>query len=558
MAAQEPETTDDPPDSDVTKAVAPIIAALSAFLTWLSAGSKFGPELASLFSAFVGVCGLASALIYRRYVAILGVGGQPEGSPERQAYDDLRASLAGGNLPARLYRRWLKRFLDAVDRFFGDAGLAGRSLFPRAFGLKTPAPLWTAPAFDRCLFLALLYPIATIFVIWAVSGDVGPAEAALGLKPEISAWLRGFTVAVVGFEGLVLWRFGHIRSTARLAVTVAAAAAGAVAVTIAFTSAGAGAIAFACAMGAAVASAGRVAGAIAVAVAAPVALALAFAFAGVSVGAFALIVAAAGAGGMLLLCAIAIKHHWQGVFFLLFLPTMILACLGAAAVLAPLRTWQYIGPLLLFLGLLTLINAPFNWASLGLTRALLRRGLELGGWWPLILALADAAFATLIVALLSLAMVIGVQAFDELAELHGGAPVLPLKPLFDGMAKHPAAPEYWWAYALLLATMVPSLINLMIGGASLARGAPGLPSVLLRFLPVGKAVPNFDRAWIALVLTLQVLGGWGLGVMAQALAVWLVIGHVLPLFGSEALDMADAIAAFDAPRRLAQLFAGVR
>jgi hypothetical protein len=29
-----------------------------------------------------------------------------------------------------------------------------------------------------------------------------------------------------------------------------------------------------------------------------------------------------------------------------------------------------------------LLNAPFDWASLGLTRALLRRGLELGGWWP--------------------------------------------------------------------------------------------------------------------------------------------------------------------------------
>ena len=41
-------------------------------------------------------------------------------------------------------------------------------------------------------------------------------------------------------------------------------------------------------------------------------------------------------------------------------------------------------------GLLTLLNAPFDWASLGLTRALLRRGLELGGWWPYLLALVDA------------------------------------------------------------------------------------------------------------------------------------------------------------------------
>jgi hypothetical protein len=44
---------------------------------------------------------------------------------------------------------WLTKFLDAIDRFFGDAGMADRTLFPRVFRLKTPAPLWTAPAFDR-------------------------------------------------------------------------------------------------------------------------------------------------------------------------------------------------------------------------------------------------------------------------------------------------------------------------------------------------------------------------------------------------------------------------
>src|SRR5262249_52498829 len=74
-----------------------------------------------------------------------------------------------------------------------------------------------------------------------------------------------------------------------------------------------------------------------------------------------------------------------------------------------------------------------------------------------------------------------------------GIPFLPIGALFDGITRNPAAPEYWWVYALLLATMSPSLINLMIGGASLIAGAPGLPSLLLRFMPDGKAVPVFDR-----------------------------------------------------------------
>jgi hypothetical protein len=143
---------------------------------------------------------------------------------------------------------------------------------------------------------------------------------------------------------------------------------------------------------------------------------------------------------------------------------MVLACYAAAALLSPLYTWRSSGPFL-FLGLLTLLNAPFDWASL---RALLRRGLELKGWWPYLLALVDAALAGVIIALLALVMVLGVQAFEELAVHGGGAAVLPLDTLFDGIAKNPAAPEYWWVYALLLSSMIPS-INLAIGGMAFTR-----------------------------------------------------------------------------------------
>jgi hypothetical protein len=135
-------------------------------------------------------------VIYRRYVGVLGAGERPNGSPERLAYDELCENLSGDNLAARLYAKSLSAFLDAVDRFFGDAGKADQTLFPRAFGLNTPAPLWTAPAFDRCLLLAVFYPFLAIIVIWAISGHVGPAEAAFGLAPNISDWRRGLVAAL--------------------------------------------------------------------------------------------------------------------------------------------------------------------------------------------------------------------------------------------------------------------------------------------------------------------------------------------------------------------------
>jgi hypothetical protein len=180
---------------------------IGAVIGWLPGGltSAIGSPLAVLLTAVGGISGLAFSLMYKRYIGVLGAGGGRKGYPARDAYEGLRASLSGGNLASRLYADWLTKFLDVVDRFFGDAGKAGQTLFPRAFGLKTPAPLWTAPAFDRCLLLALIYPIVTIFVIWAVSGHVGSAGGALQLSPDISGWRRGISAGGVGISVLIVW-----------------------------------------------------------------------------------------------------------------------------------------------------------------------------------------------------------------------------------------------------------------------------------------------------------------------------------------------------------------
>jgi hypothetical protein len=325
--------------SAAIKMLGALVSAALGGLTWLSAAATgvIGLLLAGVLAVLSAIGAPVAFIIYRRYVGVLGAGGKPKGSPARQAYDELRDSLSGGNLAARLYSRWLTAFLDTVDRFFGDAGKADQTLFPHAFGLKTPAPLWTAPAFDRCLLLALIYPIVSILVIWAISGHVGPAEAALGFARDMPPWRRGLAVTAFALAVVAGWR--AVTAGSFVWTMVAGAGAGAVV--------------------------GAVAGAVAE------------------------------------LSDRAIAQRWHGFFLSLFLPAMIIACLVAASLSSSLETWEATGPLLLFLGLLTLLNAPFDWASLGLTRALLRRGLELAGWWPYLLAIVDAALAALIVAALA-------------------------------------------------------------------------------------------------------------------------------------------------------------
>ena len=201
------------------------------------------------------------------------------------------------------------------------------------------------------------------------------------------------------------------------------------------------------------------------------------------------------------LSTLAIRRQRLGAFIAAWFAVIIPICLGVAYLSTPDETWQITRPLVLFLGLLSLLNAPFDWASLGLTRALLRRGLELGRLWPYALALLDACLAAVIIAALALTMVIGVQTFDALAVHGGGSPVLPLNPLFTGIAADPTAPEYWWLDALLLSTMIPSVVNLVIGGTSLVHGFPGVASLLLRYIPERGGVLKWDRHWIATVLT---------------------------------------------------------
>jgi hypothetical protein len=130
-------------------------------------------------------------------------------------------------------------------------------------------------------------------------------------------------------------------------------------------------------------------------------------------------------------------------------------------------------------------------------------------------------------------------------------------PFFEGIANIPAAPEYWWAYALLLSSMIPSLVNLTIGGMAFTRGNPWLARLLLQWIPEGKAVPDYRRPLAAVGLTTQMFAGVGLGIAAQAFLVWGLVFHVMPRVGLDLLDMARWVAAFDLPARIGTLFVGM-
>ena len=240
-------------------------------------------------------------------------------------------------------------------------------------------------------------------------------------------------------------------------------------------------------------------------------------------------------------------------FYVLFWALFILLCLALPGWLAVFPRWSTSGPLLLFLGLLTLLNAPFDWLSLGLTRGLLRCGLELHGPWPWALALVDAVLAVLSIALLALVMVLGVQWFDDLAVHAGGKAILNLPALLAGLETAPGEPEYWWVYALLLSTLIPSVVNLCVASTSWLRAWPWLSRWVLQQLPdpaAPQAIADNTRYVTALVLTAQ----WGLGAALalcwQGALGWLLLAVLMPALGGNLLHALQAVAQHDWPGQL--------
>ncbi|MFZ1963186.1 MAG: hypothetical protein WAU78_06930 [Roseiarcus sp.] len=530
-------------------------------------------EFAKAFSPILRIFFAASIVVFawqaQRYYGILSGAADPRGSRERGAYESLRQDLAEGGTPAKVYAQWLTWGLGKVDAFFGDAGRNDRSWFARKFGMETPGPRWTAAAFDRCLLLALIYPFLTIYAVWIWSGRVGVAEQALFL-PASSGGYSGLWRALLGLAWVVeAYAFlRSVRAERPAAALLWGAFAFAGVVAFAFAGAFAGAVAFAgvLAFAGVVAFAGAFAfaGVFAVAAAVAFAFAVAGAFAVVVAGVVPGVVAGAIAGAFAFVAAVSILSRWsirtrrQGLFLSLFIATLSLVIFGADYFLSTSRTWSRVGVVLKMFGLLTLVNAPFDWIAVGLTRALLRRGLAPGGRGPYFYALIDVIVAVPLIVLLALVTVVAVQTFDDIAVLRAGtdALILPLGPLFEGLENRPGDTEFWWVWFMLFSTLIPSLINLVIGAAAFLRGLPSLHAWILNRMPEGKAVRDNDRLPVACALAGQLAGGLLIsGVLLYLLAAYVVpIG--IPTLGATIRDFSEEVAAFNAPARLMMLLHG--
>lgn len=125
--------------------------------------------------------------------------------------------------------------------------------------------------------------------------------------------------------------------------------------------------------------------------------------------------------------------------------------------------------LLLFLGFLPLFNAPLDWLSLGVTRALLRRIVAPGHrfWHSMLLGLVDLFLAVLFLVLVAFSTLGGIVLVNAFAHYAGAGPVVSLGDLWLQLSTGRPG-DNLWIWLMLGSTLLPTFVHMLVAIMALA------------------------------------------------------------------------------------------
>ncbi|MDA7466494.1 hypothetical protein N8942_01545 [Planktomarina temperata] len=350
---------------------------------------------------------------------------------------------------AERYRSVMRRGLDWLDsRLSAHEAPQGPAQKAWSFGLL-----------NATMALALAYPILAITIQWLCGSaiDFGGQEVMAASPPQA----RIFTAVWLGSSVLVYLFAGASKSRWRWTLVILATGILLLGLIFADGFAVSGNIAVAGTV--AVASVG--AGTVAVAFTGPVAGAFAGAVAGVGAVAFVapVLVAATSAGTV---AGAEERSSRPMARRLLFCGVLVALLIVAIKMPDDFGAGQrnHAVFFMLTMGVLPLVNAVFDFASVGLTRYLLRLGLEQKrAAWPAVL---DGLGGIAIFFALGCTLI----AFVTFVVPADGVPLVDLTQLFADMRRAPG--DYIWLMVALFSTLIPTLLHLSVAVLTLGLQYP--------------------------------------------------------------------------------------
>jgi hypothetical protein len=346
------------------------------------------------------------------------------------------------------YRALLKRGLDALDRRLSrDEAHLPETRAARA---------WSGGLLSFNLALAFGYPILSLLTAWVISGQgtagdtvLFPAEPNDIKRYVLAAAICGLVSAWLIAEHKLVGSKQFVVQLIALGLFIAAAAAGAV------TSA----------------------------VAVPFAFAFASAFTWIG-----------QRTGKVMLATLA----WS------LFGTAIIA---AAILFTPSYPMPHHGispaGIVLFFSLLPMLNALADFASCGLTRYWMRRGISGNLLWA---GLRDTAAGAAIFMALGFASIAAIHVIRP----QDGVPLVDLAPIFDALRDPDQRASYGWLAAMLFSTLLPTLVHLMLASLAFFTLAPaGLRHWIVQRLTEGGEGHDLSgklgQGMLVLCLTLAVV-----------------------------------------------------
>ena len=327
---------------------------------------------------------------------------------------------------------------------------------------------WGWPLLDRTLRLAVTYPILFLLVMWLATGNEGRIGSLVVLPSDPSWWARAATL--VAIASLATVRFGRkkLSSRKRLALQLITYGAGSAFMgAFIFVSPLTGVGVFLVAVILTITNGG--AGILVSLFGVTVSLTVGSAYAD---GLAIIAVLAGGIVGIVLALVLSLgavspttnAGHGAVVYTVLCILVLI-GLTMVAAVMDPGDTDVTV--MLIFWGVLPVWNGIFDYLSVGLTRWLVRAGAARREK-AFLYGCYDLGAAILAFTGLGCALIVMIHLMNCLAS----APLLDLSSLFNDLRTPARRDDYWWLYAMLFSTLVPTLLHLAVSLWSLTALIP--------------------------------------------------------------------------------------
>ncbi len=343
-----------------------------------------------------------------------------------------------------LYHNWLLKGLAWVAGIWGEER-------------------WHAKSFLTCFYFSFLYSIVLFFISWVLggSGKIGTVQF---LPPEMTGWQRWGLFIAMGVYVYCACQIPKLKFAGWIKdILLSLSIAGPTAVVKFGAFAGAFAEVFAIPVALAVAIV--VAGAILVVVAVALAVVVGLTGAGAYAVAYAGAVAVALAVYYLSFKAIA-GQRWASFILFPFLGFLLIAV--AFGLVSGNNLNISAISFYMFLFALPLVNSLWDGLSMGVSRWLVE---QLGRdrnmnkiFWHIV---ADLFIALILLLALTITLVGGVEAFNQLTVLNGYGAPLSLTSLLNQAQVLPWSPESLWITLMLLSTLFPTFAHLVVAWAGL-------------------------------------------------------------------------------------------